>query len=118
MYLAEKEGICTTEFLVYRVKKSINNSYLFILLLSFEFINLIDSSTYGSKMPRANSDFIGNQMIPIPPLSEQKEIAAYIENESQKIEQAITLQQAQIKKLKEYKQSLIDAAVTGKVKVG
>ncbi|MFC6861511.1 restriction endonuclease subunit S [Zunongwangia atlantica] len=117
VYVAEKEGICTTEFLVYRVKKMINNSYLFILLLSFEFINLIDSSTYGSKMPRANSDFIGNQMIPIPPLSEQQAIAKYIETESQKIDKALALQQVQIEKLKEYKQSLIDAAVTGKVKV-
>ncbi len=117
VYLAEKEGICSTEFLVYRTEKIIYNWYLNLIMLSFEFINLIDSSTYGSKMPRANSEFIGNQLIPIPPLSEQKEISTYIETASQKIETAIGLKQQEIEKLKEYKSSLINSVVTGKVRV-
>jgi type I restriction enzyme S subunit len=117
VYLAKKEGICSSEFLVYRAGNLIYNWYLNLIMLSFEFINLIDSSTYGSKMPRANSEFIGNQVIPIPPLSEQKEISAYIETASQKIETAIGLKQQEIAKLKEYKSSLINGVVTGKVKV-
>lgn len=117
VYLAKKEGICSTEFLVYRTGKLIYNWYLKLIMLSFEFINLIDSSTYGSKMPRANSEFIGNQLIPIPLLSEQKEISSYIETASQKIETAIGLKQQEIEKLKEYKSSLINGVVTGKVKV-
>ncbi len=36
---------------------------------------------------------------------------------STKIDQAITLQTQQIEKLKEYKTVLIDAAVTGKIRV-
>jgi type I restriction enzyme S subunit len=117
VYLAKKEGICSSEFLVYRAGNLTYNWYLNLIMLSFEFINLIDSSTYGSKMPRANSEFIGNQVIPIPPLSEQKEISAYIETASQKIETAIGLKQQEIAKLKEYKSSLINGVVTGKVKV-
>ncbi len=117
VYLAEKEGICSTEFLVYRAGKQIHNFYLNLMMLSFEFINLIDSSTYGSKMPRANSDFIGNQLIPTPPLSEQKEISSYIESASQKIDTAISLKTQEIEKLKEYKSSLINSVVTGKVKI-
>ena len=117
VYLAKKEGICSTEFLVYRTGKLIYNWYLNLIMLSFEFINLIDSSTYGSKMPRANSEFIGNQLIPIPLLSEQKEISAYIETASKKIETAIGLKQQEIAKLREYKSSLINGVVTGKVRV-
>jgi type I restriction enzyme S subunit len=56
-------------------------------------------------------------LIPLPPLSEQKEISAYIETASQKIETAISLKQQEIEKLKEYKSSLINSVVTGKVKV-
>jgi type I restriction enzyme S subunit len=52
-----------------------------------------------------------------PPLSEQKEISEYIESASQKIETAISLKQQEIAKLKEYKSSLINGVVTGKVKV-
>ena len=117
VYLAKDEGICTTEFLVYRNNKEIFNWYLHLLMLSFEFINLIDSSTYGSKMPRANSDFIGNQLIPIPPKEEQTEIAEFIETATTKIATAISLKEQEIEKLKEYKMSLIDGVVTGKVRV-
>ncbi|GAB7256966.1 restriction endonuclease subunit S [Polaribacter sp. OB-PA-B3] len=53
----------------------------------------------------------------LPPLSEQKEISAYIETASQKIETAISLKQQEIAKLKEYKSSLINSVVTGKVRV-
>lgn len=53
----------------------------------------------------------------LPLVEEQKTIVNYIETESHKIEQAIALQQAQIEKLKEYKTTLINSAVTGKIKV-
>lgn len=117
VHLAKDEGICTTEFLVYRNSNEIFNWYLHLLMLSFEFINLIDSSTYGSKMPRANSDFIGNQLIPIPLKEEQTEIAKFIETATTKIATAISLKEREIEKMKEYKMSLIDGVVTGKVRV-
>lgn len=53
----------------------------------------------------------------LPPLPEQKEISAYIETASQKIETAIGLKQQEIEKLREYKGSLINSCVTGKIKV-
>ncbi|MCG8785171.1 restriction endonuclease subunit S [Tenacibaculum finnmarkense] len=52
-----------------------------------------------------------------PPLSEQKEISSYIEKSSEKIARAIGLKSEEIEKLKEYKSSLINSVVTGKVKV-
>lgn len=53
----------------------------------------------------------------LPPMAEQKLIAKSIEIQSAKINQAISLQQTQIEKLKEYKANLIDSAVTGKIMV-
>ncbi|MCT7524624.1 restriction endonuclease subunit S [Aliarcobacter cryaerophilus] len=53
----------------------------------------------------------------IPPKEEQIKIVEYIENQTSKIDIAIELQQNYISKLKEYKASLIDSVVTGKVKV-
>jgi type I restriction enzyme S subunit len=55
--------------------------------------------------------------IPVPPKEEQSKILAHIEAESAKIDKALALQEKQIAKLKEYKQVLINSAVTGKVKV-
>jgi len=53
----------------------------------------------------------------IPSINEQKEIAFYIENETSKIDKAVSTEKTQIEKLKEYKSILIDSAVTGKIKV-
>lgn len=56
-------------------------------------------------------------MIPVPPLSEQKEIVAYIEKKVSSIDSQIASIENQIANLNEYKQSLISDVVTGKVKV-
>jgi type I restriction enzyme S subunit len=64
-----------------------------------------------------SQDHLKRMPVLIPPLSEQKEISTYIETASQKIEKAIGLKQQEIEKLKEYKNSLINSVVTGKVKV-
>ncbi|MGJ0330075.1 restriction endonuclease subunit S [Aliarcobacter cryaerophilus] len=53
----------------------------------------------------------------IPPKEEQLQIVEYIENQTTKIDIVIELQQNYISKLKEYKASLIDSVVTGKVRV-
>jgi len=55
--------------------------------------------------------------VPIPPLHEQEAIVAYLDEATNKIDQAIAQREAQIEKLKAYKQSLINEVVTGKVKV-
>lgn len=116
VHLAKEEGLCSSEFLVFEGQKY-NCEYLFKLLLSPEFIKIVNASTYGAKMPRANSDFIINQFVPIPPLPEQEAIVAYLDEATNKIDQAIAQREAQIEKLKAYKQSLINEVVTGKVKV-
>lgn len=55
--------------------------------------------------------------VAVPPVKEQKEILEYIENIDIKIAKAISLKEQEIEKLKEYKISLIDSVVTGKVRV-
>jgi type I restriction enzyme S subunit len=117
VYLSEKDGICSGEILAFKANEEVLNSFLHKTLLSYRFIDLVDSSTYGAKMPRANPTYIQLQNIPIPGLDEQKEIVKYIDVQIEKSDKAIKYQQQQIEKLKEYKSSLIDAAVTGKIKV-
>lgn len=60
---------------------------------------------------------IMNSIIIFPPLSEQNEIANYIQTQSTKIATAISLKEQEIEKLREYKISLVNGVVTGKVKV-
>ena len=116
-YLADFDGICSTEFLVYRSTKVLNNRFALNIFLSYGFIDAVNASTYGSKMPRANAEFISNMFLAIPPLSEQQQIADYLDKQTAKIDQAIALKIAHIEKLKEYKSVLINDVVTGKVRV-
>ncbi len=109
VYLADFDGICSTEFLVY---KSSNSGYFSKLLLSDKFIQVVDGSTYGAKMPRASSDFIGNLEIPIPPAHEQTAIAAFLDDKTAKIDRAIAQKEKMIALLKERKQIIIQHAVT------
>lgn len=58
-----------------------------------------------------------NLMIPLPSLEEQKEIALFIERESEKINSLISDLLSEISYIKEYKQRLIADCVTGQIKV-
>lgn len=116
VYLAEKDGICSPEFIVYDTKSN-NSRFIHKLLLSQPFIDVVNSSTYGAKMPRANSEFINNIYVQIPPLSEQQAIADYLDQKCSEIDKLISIKQQKIEKLKEYKKSLIFECVTGKRKV-
>lgn len=55
--------------------------------------------------------------IPIPPLSEQQAIAAYLDEKCADIDRLITLKQQKIEALKDYKKSVIYEAVTGKTEI-
>ncbi|MFX1703949.1 restriction endonuclease subunit S [Chitinophaga sp. CC14] len=53
----------------------------------------------------------------LPPENEQREIVEFVENATAKIQIAVAYKQKEIEKLKEYKSTLINSAVTGKIKV-
>lgn len=110
-YAADSEGICTGELLVLR-PKAVEQKFLLDYVLNPDFVTIVDSSTYGAKMPRANWDFIGNLPALIPPLDEQKAIAAFLDRETARIDALIEKKQRQIELLQEKRSALISHAVT------
>nr|WP_216295013.1 restriction endonuclease subunit S [Delftia acidovorans]MCA1070491.1 hypothetical protein [Delftia acidovorans] len=109
-WLADISGICSSEFLVLKSKK-VDARFLNYFTLTEEFITQVDSSTYGSKMPRASWDFIGLLRVPVPQ-TESKKIAAFLDHETAKIDALIEKQQRLIELLKEKRQAVISHAVT------
>lgn len=79
--------------------------------------NNIISLSYGGGQPNISQELIKSLRLQLPPLSEQAAIAEFLDKVTKQIDQTINHYRNQIEKLKEYKQSLIDAAVTGKIKV-
>jgi type I restriction enzyme S subunit len=63
------------------------------------------------------SDTLSNIKFPLPPLSEQKQIVEYLDNETERIDKTVSIEQRKVEVLKEYKQSLISEVITGKRKV-
>ena len=62
-------------------------------------------------------DEFRNLLTIVPPPQEQQQISRYAKGMSSEIDRATSLKQSQITALKEYKTVLINAAVTGKIKV-
>jgi type I restriction enzyme S subunit len=110
-WLASFSGICSSELLVLRAKE-VCPKFLQYYTLTDEFINQVDSSTYGSKMPRASWDFIS--LLPIPKCSYELslKIANFLDHETAKIDSLIAKQEKLIELLKEKRQAVISHAVT------
>lgn len=114
VYLSALKGRALGDFYVMRANKCINPNFLKFVLLSDWFIKIVDSSTYGTKMPRASWDFTGGMRIPLPPISEQDCISSYLETKCSEVDTFISEKQNIIQKLDAYKKSLIIECVTGK----
>ena len=117
VYLSALKGRALGDFYVMRANKGTNPNFLKFVLLSDWFIKIVDSSTYGTKMPRASWDFTGGMRIPLPPISEQDCISSYLEIKCSEVDTFIIEKQNIIQKLDAYKKSLIFECVTGKQKM-
>lgn len=117
VHLSEQSGLVSTEALVFRTNQSVNSRYLFYFCVSSDFIDAVNGTTFGSKMPRASWEDIGNFKMLIPSLEEQTAIADYLDQETAKIDRLCDTVNQTIGRLKEYRTALITQAVTGKIKV-
>ena len=71
----------------------------------------------GVNYPAINSSRIGDLPVPLPPFDEQKAIADYLDEETERIDALVEKQQLLIERLQEYRTALIKAAVTGMIDV-
>ena len=84
--------------------------YYYYLAVCFDYKYYISQTT----LPGMAQSSYYNMNIPIPPISEQQTIAAYLDSKCADIDRLIALKQQKIESLKEYKKSVIYEAVTGK----
>ena len=112
VFCASNDGCCSSEFCILNFSSSVNIRYFWNLLISPTFIDHVTKSTYGTKMPRANTDFIKNICVPVPPRIEQDRIALYLDATSAKIDSLISETRSSIEEYKKLKQAVITQAVT------
>ncbi|WP_410923964.1 restriction endonuclease subunit S [Pseudomonas aeruginosa] len=81
------------------------------------FLNHMEAEAHGSTMQHITKPKFGSFPVPLPSLSEQVEIEAHINRETQDIDLAIARTEEEIKLIREYRDRLIADVVTGQVDV-
>jgi len=94
------EGICSTDIWVFRAKKGIDQTFLFYFLANWDFVNLADGGEGGTRMPRADWNFLKTTKWQLPSLPEQKAIASILSSLDDKID-LLHRQNATLEKLAE-----------------
>ena len=111
-YRAEFSGEAVGDFHVMRPATNIDGRFAQYQILNREFIDIVDGSTFGSKMPRASWEFVGGMKVTAPPILEQTQIAAFLDRETAKIDDLMAQQRRLMELLKEKRQAVISHAVT------
>ena len=112
-------GVCVGELLVIRVFDAIMEpTFLECRLRTRDFIEVVNSSTLGAKMPRAEWGFIGNLSLAFPSsLGEQEAIVSFVRNATQELTTAAARVSDEIALIQEFRTRLIADVVTGKLDV-
>lgn len=112
------QGIISAAYTILTPNNIKHTEYFKHLFKSFTFIQLLQTCVTGIREGQnINYSLLSRKFIPIPPLSEQEAIVAYIDQKCEKINAMVADIEKEINYLKEYKQRLIADAVTGAINV-
>ncbi|HHX8496938.1 TPA: restriction endonuclease subunit S [Vibrio diabolicus] len=119
--VSDSDGKCTPEYVICDPINSVDVSqYYFAYLLRemalAKYIQVICNAV-RQRAVRIRYSNLAPLFMVVPPIKEQEDIVSFIEKESAKLDAGIKHLNEQISKLKEYKTTLINSAVTGKIKV-
>jgi len=111
-------GCIRSSYIVLRPLQKIDPGFYGYLLKLPSYIKALQqTASFIRDGQDLNFDNFSRVNLYIPPIHEQREIAKYVEAFMKSSEDGVLLLTKQIEKLKEYKSTLINSAVTGKIKV-
>ena len=114
------KGLVSPDYAVYKSKAHIlDTKYLELLFRHPSYIEqfIIRATGIVEGLIRLYTSELFDMSVPVAPPEEQLEILSYIDSQVRAFDDAVVIQQEQINRLKEYKTTLINSAVTGKIKV-
>lgn len=105
------KGIITSAYIAVTPRDDVNPMYYCWLFKTMDNKKMLHGMGTGIRLTLSFAE-LKTQLIPVPPIEEQKSIVAYLDKKTEQINNLIVAKQKQIELLKEYKQSLIANAVT------
>ncbi len=111
------DGIITSAYVVCRPRKNVNYNYYTLLFKAMDSMKLFHGMGSGIRLTLSFKE-LKKQLLPVPPIDEQRSIVSYITERTAKIDILIEKLNKEIECVKEYKQRLISDVVTGQIKVG
>jgi len=106
------DGLASAEFIVFPETAGVNSRFLLWRLLSNDFVDFACSQYEGDR-PRVKFDRLGKFQLHLPPAAEQTRIVEKLEELLCDLDAGVAELQAAQKKLSQYRQSLLKAAVEG-----
>lgn len=114
--ISPADCIITSAYIVLRPVSNTYSLYFLQLFKAMDSQKLFHGMGTGIRLTLSFNE-LKSQMLPIPPIEEQRAIVEYIEQKNKVIDDMIANLRAEIDFLTEYKQRLIADAVTGQIKI-
>ena len=114
--ICPEKGIITSAYIAITSRNTIDPMFYCWLFKTMDNKKMFHGMGSGIRLTLSYAE-LKSQLIPFPPIDEQKQIVAYINERVSSIDTQISSIEKQIANLNEYKQGLISDVVTGKVKV-
>lgn len=112
-WLADRSGLCSTEFWVIRAKPGVATSgFIRALVESDHFIDAA-SNAYGTHMPRSDWRVVGELSVSVPPIDEQVAMATVLSDMDAEIEAL----EARLAKTRDIKVGMMQELLTGRTRL-
>jgi type I restriction enzyme, S subunit len=113
VYLAEIDGICSTDIMVFPKSETILNQYAKYRFLSNDFVRYANANSTGVQHPRVKFESLAEFPILLPPLNEQRRIVSTIEQLTDRSHKARAALEDVPKLIAQFRQSVLAAAFRG-----
>jgi type I restriction enzyme S subunit len=109
--------IASVDVCILKPASDVHAAFVVYALTGSEYLAWLGGICRGGTRDRVSRSMLGAIRVQKPPLAEQRAIAAFLDQETARIDDLITKVREAIERLKELRTALISAAVTGKIDV-
>lgn len=112
VWVAEFDGLCSAEFLVFQKHNGLNNQFLALCLNATDFVTFANGQVSGER-PRVDFEKLSHFRILLPPFAEQERIVAKLRTAFSALQRAEAAAMRALNRLNRLRAGVLSSAVTG-----